>query len=89
MYILGTFAAFPGIAKWQHRLWLTLRDFVQKRKELTSEELASRPDEEKFKEQEAMLFDSRNYYVKGVTRNIIDTQQLSVAISKMQGLTNR
>lgn len=35
------------------------------------------------------MFDSRNYFLKTVTFNIIKTQQLSIAISRMQGLTNR
>lgn len=41
-----------------------------------------------FKENEVQLFDSRNYYLKGVTFNYTTSFQLSVAISKMQGLTN-
>jgi hypothetical protein len=41
-----------------------------------------------FKENEVQLFDSRNYYLKGVTFNYTTAFQLSVAISKMQGLTN-
>ncbi|XP_012267572.2 leucine--tRNA ligase, mitochondrial isoform X1 [Athalia rosae] len=81
-------ATFPGIIKWQHRLWLTVKDFLQLRNELAPEQLHASPKGEKFVEQELMLFDSRNYYVRGVTLNITDTQQLSVAISKMQGLTN-
>lgn len=34
------------------------------------------------------MFDARNYYVKGSTFHYKHTHQLSVAISKMQGLTN-
>lgn len=34
------------------------------------------------------MFDSRNYYVKGATFNYLTSQQISVGISKMQGLTN-
>lgn len=46
------------------------------------------PDTEKFITENEYLFNSRNYYIKGVTFNIIGSQQLSVGISKMQGLTN-
>lgn len=45
-------------------------------------------DTPEFKEHEAKMFDSRNYYLKGVTFNYTSSFQLSVAISKMQGLTN-
>lgn len=34
------------------------------------------------------LFDARNFYVKGATFNYRHSHQLSVAVSKMQGLTN-
>lgn len=43
--------------------------------------------EQEFKNHEAFLFDSRNFYLKGVTFNYCTAQQHSVAISKMQGLT--
>ncbi|XP_046751428.1 probable leucine--tRNA ligase, mitochondrial [Diprion similis] len=81
-------ATFPGIINWQHRLWLTIRKFIQERKALTREQLDTIPNEDKFVETENILFDARNYYIMGVTKNIMFTQQLSVAISKMQGLTN-
>lgn len=41
-----------------------------------------------FIEHETKLFDSRNFYASGATFNYISSHQLSVAISKMQGLTN-
>lgn len=44
------------------------------------------PDE--FRKHDDYMFDSRNYYVKGATFNYCSSQQISVAISKMQGLTN-
>lgn len=43
---------------------------------------------ETFKEQEEKLLDSKNYFVSGATFNYKYSHQLSVAISKMQGLTN-
>ena len=41
-----------------------------------------------FKEHEQKLWDSRNYFIKEATFNYKYSHQLSVAISKMQGLTN-
>lgn len=76
---------FQGVLKWQHRLWLTLQNFIKIRQE--NEKKVAENSEELAKE-EAFLCDSRNYYVKGVTFNFVESYQLSVAISKMQGLTN-
>lgn len=79
---------FPGILNWQKRLWLMVKDFIKLRKELTEEALRTKPESEKFKKEDEYMFDSRNYYIKGVTFNIVTSQQISVAMSKMQGLTN-
>ncbi|OXU31011.1 hypothetical protein TSAR_014188 [Trichomalopsis sarcophagae] len=79
---------FPGILHWQRRLWHTISEFIAARKELTPEDLKIHPSDEKFVKEDDYMFDSRNYYVHGVTFNITGAQQLSVAISKMQGLTN-
>ncbi|XP_073839424.1 leucyl-tRNA synthetase, mitochondrial isoform X2 [Musca autumnalis] len=79
-------ATFPGILNWQKRLWLTVNEFC---------EMRSSPDDAKidinskeFQDEEEKMFDARNFYVKGATFNYRHTHQLSVAISKMQGLTN-
>lgn len=74
---------FPGILNWQHRLWLTIQDFIKHRKTVPK----SIPDE-KFKSEDDYMFDSRNFYIKGATFNYCQSQQMSVAVSKMQGLTN-
>ncbi|CAH0546082.1 unnamed protein product [Brassicogethes aeneus] len=74
---------FPGILNWQRRLWLTVQQFIQHRKD--SPPMAP---EDEFKSQEDYLFDSRNYYVKGTSFNYVISQQMSVAVSKQQGLTN-
>lgn len=78
------FLAFPGILNWQKRLWLTLQDFRQIRSEPPIDNI----DENELKEHNAKLWDSRNYFLKEATFNYKYTHQLSVAISKMQGLTN-
>lgn len=83
------FTAFPGILNWQKRLWLLVKDFRKLRIDLTEEELKTNLEDKQFEDDDYYMFDSRNYYIKGVTFNITGSQQLSVAISKMQGLTNR
>lgn len=70
---------FQGILNWQHRLWLTLQTFLETRQQNSQKTELT---------QEDFLKDSRNFYVKGVTFNFVESYQLSVAISKMQGLTN-
>nr|XP_023028907.1 probable leucine--tRNA ligase, mitochondrial [Leptinotarsa decemlineata] len=74
---------FPGILNWQRRLWLTIREFLAHRTSLP----AMLP-EGQFKPHDEYMFDSRNFYIKGVTFNYLVSQQLSVAVSKQQGLTN-
>ncbi|GJQ87681.1 hypothetical protein Trydic_g17499 [Trypoxylus dichotomus] len=74
---------FPGILNWQRRLWLTIQDFLKHRKTLPKS-----ITDEKFKYEDDYMFDSRNYYIKGATFNYCQSQQMSVALSKMQGLTN-
>lgn len=76
-------ATFPGIINWQKRLWMTLHDFHYTR-EKTHE--LTKTDE--FDDHETKLLDSANYFASGATFNFKVTHQLSVAISKMQGLTN-
>ncbi|EZA55183.1 putative leucyl-tRNA synthetase, mitochondrial [Ooceraea biroi] len=78
----------PGIINWQKRLWLTVKQFKSERDDTSLEELQREPTDRKYAEQAAYMFDSRNYFLKTVTFNIIESQQLSVAISRMQGLTN-
>jgi len=78
--------AFPGILNWQKRLWLTLQDFQEAREDQTPSEVVATSEE--FLAEDAKLFDARNFYVKGATFNYRHAHQLSVAISKMQGLTN-
>lgn len=76
-------ATFPGIINWQRRLWMTVHDFVLQRRCAQHLEKS-----ETFDEQEAKLLDAANYFVSGATFNYKYSHQLSVAISKMQGLTN-
>lgn len=75
---------FPGILYWQNRIWMTVNDFVRLRKE----NLGKNTNVEEIEEHNVRLLDARNFYVAGVTFNYRHSHQLSVAISKMQGLTN-
>lgn len=79
-------SAFPGILNWQKRLWLTVEEFRAAR-EAPATDLVD-TGSEAFLAEDAKLFDARNFYVKGATFNYRHAHQLSVAISKMQGLTN-
>ncbi|KAM8710265.1 hypothetical protein ACLKA7_016972 [Drosophila subpalustris] len=79
-------ATFPGVLNWQKRLWLTLEDFQAAREESSMDVVDTGSDE--FLLEDAKLFDARNFYIKGTTFNYRHAHQLSVAISKMQGLTN-
>lgn len=56
---------------------------------MSLEQLQSEPTNPNYVEHDAYMFDSRNYFLKNVTYNIVKSQQLSIAISRMQGLTNR
>jgi leucyl-tRNA synthetase len=76
-------ATFPGIINWQRRLWLTVHDFLRARDMIENLE-----KEDEFEEQEAKLLDAVNYFTSGATFNYKYSHQLSVAVSKMQGLTN-
>lgn len=74
-------ATFPGILNWQNRLWRTINEFHEIRS-------SSLPSEEINSDDEGKMFDARNYYTRGATFNYRHSHQLSVAISKIQGLTN-
>ncbi|XP_076233675.1 leucyl-tRNA synthetase, mitochondrial isoform X2 [Calliopsis andreniformis] len=78
----------PGIINWQNRLWITLQTFVNYRNSVSLEELQAPPTTPKFVNDDAYMFDSRNYFLKTVIFNVTESQQLSIAISRMQGLTN-
>uniref|UniRef100_A0A182PRK3 leucine--tRNA ligase n=1 Tax=Anopheles epiroticus TaxID=199890 RepID=A0A182PRK3_9DIPT len=80
-------ATFPGILNWQKRLWLTMYDFRELRAKIDPSS-SQPPSSEAFSEHEHKLWDARNYFTAGATFNYRHSHQLSVGISKMQGLTN-
>ncbi|XP_011643663.1 probable leucine--tRNA ligase, mitochondrial [Pogonomyrmex barbatus] len=77
-----------GILNWQNRLWDTVQQFTAERDKMTLKEIEDKLTDSTFIKQDAYMFDSRNYFLQKVTFNIVDSQQLSIAISRMQGLTN-
>jgi leucyl-tRNA synthetase len=77
-----------GILRWEKRLWQIVARFIKARKEVKDEGPRVQLKDKKFLKIEAELNDNRNYYLHGVTFNIVDSQQISIAITKMQGLTN-
>ncbi|XP_053672399.1 leucine--tRNA ligase, mitochondrial [Anopheles nili] len=80
-------ATFPGILNWQKRLWLTMHDFRELRANIPHGSVVP-PATEEFTDHEHKLWDARNYFTAGATFNYRHSHQLSVGISKMQGLTN-
>ncbi|XP_046634883.1 probable leucine--tRNA ligase, mitochondrial isoform X2 [Daphnia pulicaria] len=75
---------FPGILRWQDRMWATMKVWIDHQRQ---EGNPSTPAKETLDKQETIWFDARNFYLKGVTFGIHHSQHISVAISKMQGLT--
>ncbi|XP_014246119.1 probable leucine--tRNA ligase, mitochondrial isoform X2 [Cimex lectularius] len=75
--------SFSGVLNWQQRIWSLMDNFLQARRDYSD----TQDDTEQLK-MEDILYDSRNFYIKGTTFNYSQSQQFSVAISKMQGLTN-
>ncbi|XP_050463101.1 probable leucine--tRNA ligase, mitochondrial isoform X1 [Cataglyphis hispanica] len=78
----------PGIKNWQNRIWSTIKQFKIERDNMSLEQLQSEPTNPNYVKHNAYMFDSRNYFLKNVTYNMVKSQQLSIAISRMQGLTN-
>ncbi|XP_058062337.1 leucine--tRNA ligase, mitochondrial [Anopheles bellator] len=82
-------ATFPGILNWQKRIWMTVHDFREIRSKVGTPEGMVLPNAtEEYTQHEHQLWDARNYFTAGVTFNYRHSHQLSVGISKMQGLTN-
>ncbi|KXJ76256.1 hypothetical protein RP20_CCG010031 [Aedes albopictus] len=79
-------ATFPGILNWQKRIWMTMHDYRLHRSAIQPSQTP--PKSEEFLQQDRKLWDARNYFAAGATFNYKFSHQLSVGISKMQGLTN-
>ncbi|CAH2102578.1 unnamed protein product [Euphydryas editha] len=79
-------ATLPGVLNWQRRLWMTIRDFINHRTNIDTTGCNGVLNKE-FKELESQLWSSRNYIIATATYHFKHTQQLSVAISRLQSLT--
>ncbi|XP_063395151.1 leucine--tRNA ligase, mitochondrial isoform X1 [Cydia fagiglandana] len=80
-------ATFPGVLNWQHRLWITVRDFIKHRNDVTLYEQNNITKEE-FEKIDFKLWDSRNYFTANTLYHFKYTHMLSVGISRLQALTN-
>ena len=61
-----------------------MRDFIQHQNSIA---VRKSPSEEVLNKQERVWYEARNFFLKGVTFSYQYTQQISIAITKMQGLT--
>ncbi|XP_072943956.1 leucine--tRNA ligase, mitochondrial [Epargyreus clarus] len=80
-------ATLPGVLNWQRRLWITIREFLKYRNNVSKNELKKISDEE-FKQLETKIWNTRNYLIATTTYHFKHTQKLSVGISRLQSLTN-
>ncbi|KPJ16720.1 putative leucyl-tRNA synthetase, mitochondrial [Papilio machaon] len=79
-------ATLPGVLNWQHRLWITIRDFMKHRNnpDLIKENYMSKEMEDL----DTKIWNARNYFNATATYHFKYTQKLSVGISRLQSLTN-
>jgi len=63
-----------------------MRDFIKHQSSNAAAKTI--PDDQILNKQESIWFDARNFYLKGATFSMQYTQQISIAITKLQGLTN-
>lgn len=75
---------FRGVLKWQGRMWGVVSKFIGVR----GQNMVKLEDSEEFTKAEEVMFDTRNYFLKHVNFNVVTTYHLSVAISRLQALTN-
>lgn len=79
-------AALPGVLNWQHRLWITIRDFINHRN--NADILKQNDLSKEMKDLDMKIWNSRNYFNATATYHFQYTQKLSVGISRLQSLTN-
>lgn len=78
------FSVFNGVLKWQHLMWLTVKEFIAARENPTA---YPAPDFDKEKEN-AILRQARNKNLSRATYNYTITQQLMAVIRAGQELTS-
>ncbi|CAG4964973.1 unnamed protein product [Colias eurytheme] len=79
-------ATLPGVLNWQHRLWITMREFLAHRNNINMDN--NNLSTETFNEFEEKINKARNYFTATSTYHFKYTQKLSVGISQLQSLTN-
>lgn len=79
-------SALPGVVNWQHRLWLTMREFLRHRSNDSLQ--INKLSADIFKKYEQKLWDSKNYFTATATYHFKHTHKLSVGISRLQALTS-
>lgn len=77
---------FRGVLAWQSRIWRLVTEFIQLK--TSNDVLQEEVTPEKLEEYNQSIRESRNYFLKEVTFHLEKTFLLSVAISRLQGLTN-
>ncbi|KAK4300070.1 hypothetical protein Pmani_027705 [Petrolisthes manimaculis] len=78
---------FPGNLKWQHRLWLTVGEFIHARQSqqgCSGDSFLSSEEEKSHRQQ---LWEVRNWCIYNVTRKLNHSHSPSAAIKFMQTLT--
>ncbi|XP_068626458.1 leucine--tRNA ligase, mitochondrial [Battus philenor] len=76
----------PGVLNWQHRLWLTIGDFLKHRNNVNL--MKDNSITKEWNDRDTLLWNSRNYFNATTTYHFKYTQKLSVGISRLQSLTN-
>ncbi|XP_049881347.1 probable leucine--tRNA ligase, mitochondrial isoform X2 [Pectinophora gossypiella] len=69
-------ATLPGVLNWQHRLWLTIREFLKHRND-DSLHKSNNITKDEFKKFENKLWDSKNYFIATATYHFKHTQHIS------------
>ncbi|XP_023939473.1 probable leucine--tRNA ligase, mitochondrial [Bicyclus anynana] len=80
-------ATLPGVLNFQHRLWITIREFLMHKSNGNLSNIKVLPEKE-FKDYENKLWNSRNYFIATATYHFKYTHKLSVGISRLQSLTS-
>ncbi|KAG6457737.1 hypothetical protein O3G_MSEX010454 [Manduca sexta] len=78
-------ATLPGVLNWQHRLWMTVREFIKHRNNADN----LKPVDQTILEQcNEKIWNARNYFTATTTYHFKYTHKLSVGISRLQSLTS-
>lgn len=79
---------FLGIENWQTKLWKLVGTYQQGLETDSAPSDEEALDDAKLKKYVLQVFDARNYFIKEVSFHMDHSFMLSVAISRLQGMTN-